>query len=622
MLFVPIRKEPCSSPVAAKIRYTVSCLEPETHYLAMEVRVTVTGTGPVRLAMPVWAPGSYSVDDFAGRLHDMRITDESGRPLRAGKPDKCTWEIEPGKSRTVVANYKLFALDVDVHRNYLDDARCTINGTAAYVYVDGRKDEPVEVQFRMPRHWKRIDTGLTRTRDKTVFTAPTYDDLADCPVFMGNHVAESFEVQGVQHTLAIVGPGNYDVTALTADTKRIVEEGIRLFGDIPYDHYTFLMEMSPEGYGGLEHKNSTHCIFPRWGFQPRKDYVVALGLISHEYFHTWNVKRLRPHGLGPFDYSKEVYTDLLWFAEGFTSYYDLLLTVRCGAISPREYLDEIGRELRRLWNHPGRAVMTLAESSHDTWVKLYRPTADSPNTTISYYNKGCLFGLALDLEIRRATKNKQSLDDVMRLLYREHYVKHDRGITCADVEAACAQVAGRSLAKLFDLIVRGTAEVDWNVYLAHAGLEVDNKARPKDPAKLRHGDERARAYLGVRLKAEAGGTFVTQALHDGAIHAAGIAPGDELIAMDGIRCDEGKLEKWMSQSAPGRKVTFTTARSGALRTVECTLKERPLLDFSVQPKKSATALEKEICRDWARGAWHELDRPERGFDYRPREKIL
>lgn len=294
-----------------KIRYTVSCLEPLTHHIGLEVRVPVKGDGPVRLCFPVWAPGSYSVDDFAGRLHGMRITDDAGKPLRFDKPDKSTWEIRPGASRTVVASYKVFALDVDVHRNYFDDTRCTINGTATYLYVDGRKDEPVEVEFVMPASWKRIDTGLTRTRNARVFTAPTYDDLADCPVFMGNHRAESFEVQGVKHTLAIVGPGNYDVPTLKMDTQRIVEEGIKLFGDIPYDHYVFLLEMTPEGYGGLEHKNSTHCIFPRWGFQPRKDYIVALGLISHEYFHTWNVKRLRPHGLGPFDYSKEVYTDLL-----------------------------------------------------------------------------------------------------------------------------------------------------------------------------------------------------------------------------------------------------------------------------------------------------------------------
>ena len=604
------------------IRYTVSCLEPRTHHIDVEVRVPVSAGASVTLAMPVWSPGSYSVDDFAGRVHGFTASDSKGNPLAAEKLDKSSFRVRAGKDRTVVASYKVFALDTDVHRSYLDEHRCTVNGTCVFMYVEGSKSEPVEVAFRMPPGWKRIDTGLERGRDARTYTAADYDELVDCPVFMGNHHSEELVIQGVPHRIALTGIGNFDLAVLREDIRRIVEQGVAVFGEMPYRHYTFLMEMAPEAYGGLEHRNSTHMIFPAFGFQPRKDYIVALGLISHEFFHTWNVKRLRPYALGPFDYSKEVYTDLLWLAEGFTSYYDLLLTLRGGCMTPREYFDELGRELRRLWMHPGRAVQSLADSSRDTWVKLYRPTPDSPNTTISYYNKGCLFGMALDLEIRALTKNRRNLDHVMRRLYREHYRKHDRGITLPDVLAACAEVAGQSLQPLFDLIVDGTHEVDWNRYLGYAGLEIDSKQKPRSPDRLRPGDEKARCWLGVRLRAESGSTYVTQTLSDGPAYAAGISPGDELIALDALRCDEGRIDRWLSSWAPGRKVAVTISRAGQLHTLTCELAARPMFDFAIQPKRSATPLEKAICRSWVTEAWSKLDRPERGFDYRPRERIL
>lgn len=232
--------------MASKIRYTVSCLEGRTHHIGVEIRVPVRGGGPVRFAMPVWSPGSYSVDEFAGRVHGVEFSDAPGKPLRFSKADKTTWSVSPGSSRAVIARNKLFALDVDVHRSYLDDTRCTINGPSVYMYVEGRKQEPVEVTFRVPPGWKRIDTGLTRTRHARSFAAADYDELADCPVFLGNHVVEAFEVRGVTHTLAIVGSGNHDLPDLKADTRRIVEQRIKLFGEIPA-----AQERHRAGKGGL-----------------------------------------------------------------------------------------------------------------------------------------------------------------------------------------------------------------------------------------------------------------------------------------------------------------------------------------------------------------------------------
>jgi predicted metalloprotease with PDZ domain len=458
-------------------------------------------------------------------------------------------------------------------------------------------------------------------RQARTYEASCYDELVDCPVMMGNHRVETFEVRGVPHHVALVGEGNYEVGQLLDDTRKIVEQGFSVFEDLPYSDYTFFMEMASEGYGGLEHTNSTHMIFPQWGFKPRKDYVVALGLISHEYFHTWNVKRLRPAPLGPFDYSREVYTPLLWFAEGFTSYYDLLLLRRGGSITVREYLDELGREIRRLSLSPGRLVQSLEESSFDTWIKLYHPTPDSPNTTISYYNKGCLFGMVLDLSIRHRTRNRRNLDHVMRLLYREHYKKRNQGFSSEDIESACEEVVGRSLKPLFDRCVRDVDEIDWGRYLSLAGLEIASKQKPVPEKKRKPGDETARSYLGLRLKPQAG-VVVAQVIAGGGAHKAGLAPGDELLALDGFRLDESKLEKLLGQLPPGREVLITLSRAGMLREVGVVLTGRPLVEFSIQPKKTATVAEKALCKEWLREGWKKVDRPAHGLDFRPRERVF
>jgi predicted metalloprotease with PDZ domain len=608
--------------VPADIQYTVSCVKPETHYFDVEIRVGQPGGEPVDFAMPVWTPGAYTVHDFAGRVHGVSVADAAGKALRWTKVKKNTWRVTPGKRGGLTFRYRVFALEVDVDKSYLDDQRATINGASVYMYIAGRKDETLQVSFRRPAGWKTLETGLTPVSGRNgTYQAASFDELVDCPVMMGNHQVETFSVDGVPHRVVIVGTGNFELSALIHDTKRIVEEGKRLFRGLPYKHYTFFMEMSPDGYGGLEHRNSTHMIFPRWGFSPRKEYVVALGLISHEFFHTWNVKRLRPQQLGPFDYDREVYTPLLWFAEGFTSYYDLCLLLRAGCISAREYLDEIGRELRRLFMSPGRALQSLEESSHDSWIKFCRPTPDSQNTTISYYNKGCLLALALDLEIRKLTASKKTLDDVMRELYQSHFVSQDQGLLGEDVEAACEKVAGKSLAPLFDRIVRGKAEVDWNSYLRHAGLEIATKHDTRKATSRRPGDEGVRSYLGMRVKNE-GGVTVAHVLSDAPAHEAGLAAGDELIALNGNRLDEAKLEKWLTNLPPGRKARFTIARSGLMREVDVVLGERPPIDISLQPRASASKVEQTLCRHWLQESWNQVDRPEKGIDYRPREKIL
>ena len=605
----------------ARIRYEVSCLAPNTHYFDVTLTVERSAPGPVSFAMNAWTPGAYKIEGFAGRLHGVSFSDEKTRALEYVKTDKSTWEIAQA-GKTVTVRYQAFALDLGIHRSYLDDARAVINGCSLYMGVVGMEREAIEIAFRIPSDWKRIETGLTPVRGKAwTFRAATFDDLIDCPVFMGNPLVETFKVRGKPHHLVIDGPGNYDVAQLVEDTRKIVEATADVFGEIPYDHYSFLCEMTPDRFNGLEHKNSTHMIFPRWTFQPRKDYVIAISLIAHEFFHTWNVKRLRPKGLGPWDYSKETYTPLLWFAEGFTSYYDLLLLRRAGCISPREFLDEVGREIRRLQMTPGRLVHSLEESSRDAWIKLYLGHPDSPNTTISYYNKGSLFGMALDLSIRETTKGKHSLDDVMRLLYQRFYKDEDRGFEPADVEQAVKDVTGKRLTALFDLIVRGTAEVDWNKYLGLAGLEIASRQNPPAPEKVRPGDVTTRkAYLGLKLSTGKP-PVIANVLSDGPCAAAGFCANDELIAFDGQRVDDAKIEKLLALYGPGKKIVVTLARAGILQERTVVVAERPVFDFTIQPRARSSVAQQNVYKGWVRDAWKSLDTPPAGFDFRPSEKV-
>lgn len=604
-----------------RIRYEVSCLAPNTHYFDVTLTVERKEAGPLSFAMNAWTPGAYKIEGFAGRVHGETFADESNKNLDFEKVDKSTWHL-PHAGRRVTVKYQNFALDLGIHRSYLDDTRAVINGCSLYMCVVGMQTEPVEVAFKIPASWKKIETGMNPVRGKAhTFKVDSFDDLVDCPVFMGNPTVETFKVRGKPHHVVIDGPGNYDLPQLVEDTKKIVEAAADVFGGLPYEHYTFLCELTPDRFNGLEHKNSTHMIFPRWTFQPRKDYVTALSLIAHEFFHTWNVKRMRPKGLGPWDYSKETYTTLLWLAEGFTSYYDMLLLRRSGCISPREFLDSIGREIRRLKMTPGRLVHSLEDSSRDAWIKLYAAHPDSPNTTISYYNKGALFGMALDLSIRDATKGKASLDDVMRLLYQRFYSDEDRGFEQKDVEQVVKEVAGKRLTALFDHVVRSTAEVDWDKYLALAGLELSSRQHAPVPSKLRPGDVTTKkAYLGLKLSSGKP-AVISNVLSDGPCLAAGFCANDELIAFDGQRVDDGKIEKLMALWGPGKKITVTLARSGILQERTVTLAERPVFDFAIQPRAKSSAAQQNVYKGWISDAWKSLDTPSGGPEFRPSEKV-
>lgn len=595
------------------LRYTVDCRQPATHVLNVRLALEDLDPGPHTLTLPVWTPGSYEIKDYARHLFDVRAYGPDGQPLALEKTRKNVWRFDnPGGSVTVT--YGVFAFEPGVSGLHVDATHAYWNGAGVFLFLDGRTDLPAELTIEAPPGWY-ASTGLDPAPDGDglTFRAPDYDVLIDCPVEVGTHRRFGFDVDGKPHTVAIWGSGNQDDERLVADTRRIVETQAAFFGGLPYRHYTFIYHIADRG-GGLEHLNSTTCAMPRHRFKPFKHYRHVLGLISHEFFHLWNVKRIHPEALGPFDYNQEVYTRLLWAMEGFTDYYAYLLLRRGGLLSVRDYLDVLAEEIKRYEGLPGRKVMSLAESSFDTWIKLYKPDADSPNRTISYYLKGGLVALLLDFEIRRRTRRKKSLDDVLRLLY-DRFGRAGRGFPEHAYQDAVEEVAGGSLADFFARYIHGVDELPLDLTLEEAGLKIQRLTKNPDRDRPEAEDEDEDrdevsdppvAWLGIETRTEGGRPVVATAYDPGP--AAGLLyPGDEIVALAGDRiADEKALaERLRVDHEPGRTVTVAVFRRGRLELVDVTLGTAPPNQYRIKRVDQPTAEQAALYEAWLAEPWPE-----------------
>ncbi|MGB8510562.1 MAG: hypothetical protein WCD76_19470, partial [Pyrinomonadaceae bacterium] len=474
----PIPRASAGRSTTPEIGYTISMPRPNTHLLEVEMRVRRAVGGDAAntsasfdLMMPVWTPGSYLIREYARHVQDFAPRDAaSGRALPWRKVNKNTWRVDLGDARELVANYKVYANDLTVRTNELNDAHAFWNNAALLMYPDGQLRAPSTVEVVAPANWK-VATGLPKAADNraNVYRAENYDVLYDSPFLAGDFRVVEFDVRGVPHRIVIDGAGNFDAERLRRDVQKIVETATGMMREIAYSNYTFLLMLAPNGGGGLEHLNSTALVYKRFGFRPDSDYRDFLTLAAHEYFHNYNVKRIRPDALGPFDYTKENYTRLLWVAEGITSYYENVLVRRAGLMSDKDYLAQLAKEIQTLQNTPGRLEMSTEESSFDAWIKYYRPDENTVNSSVSYYDKGAIMGALLDLEIRKRSNGARSLDDVMRYLFTE-YFKRERNYTPEDFQRAAELAAGTSLEDFFQRSVRGRAELDYDAALAAVGL--------------------------------------------------------------------------------------------------------------------------------------------------------
>lgn len=586
-----------SAALAPEISYTISMPQPHTHLLQVEARVraasgSATLPPQLDLVMPVWTPGSYLVREYARNVQDFAAQTDAGKQLAWAKANKNTWRVETNGAREVRATYSVYANEFSVRTNDVNDRHAFWNNAATLMYVEGFLSAPSTLRVVPQTGW-RIATGLPAVAgQRDTFRAENFDILYDSPFLVSDFKVLSFEVRNVPHRIVIDGEGNYDAERVRRDVQKIVETAAGVVGEIPYHDYTFLLMLHPtSGGGGLEHLNSTALTFRRFNFRPETNYRDFLTLVAHEFFHLWNVKRIRPDALGPFNYTRENYTRLLWVAEGITSYYENLHVRRAGLMTDKDYLDDLARSIRALQNTPGRLEMSVEESSFDAWIKYYRPDENSINSSVSYYDKGAIVGALLDLEIRRRTSGAKSLDDVLRYLYNEFY-KRNRNYTPADFQRAAELAAGASLEDFFRRFVRGREELDYNTALNAVGLQLELTAGDKrNPAA-------ERAYFGANL-AQAGERLnVTNVFAGSPAYNQGLNAGDQIVAIDGARATLDFLNARLNERKSGDEVRITFFRTDDLRTLTIKLGARPDDNYRIVPVKNPTAEQSRLYEQW------------------------
>ncbi len=581
------------------IRYSV------TGDHANELRVPVTGevdglTGPTfDLVLPSWVPGSYVVLNYARDLDGMTARLPSdGRPVRVERIDKARWRVATEGSGSVEVQFSVYGHHmvtegVDVSADHL-----FVNAALCLPYVEGRKDEAYEVAIRVPPDWK-IYTELAEVGTSPPrFRARDYDELVDSPIDCGHPVDLGFVAAGVPHRILLCGHGgNYEAHRLEEDLRKIAEAQIRLFGESPIRHYTFFVHLNDVSDGALEHANSNSAVQPRTTFRPRSEYLKFVAVASHEYFHLYNVKRIRPKALIPFDYTREVYTKLLWAMEGTTDYYAYVMMRRAGVTSPEKFLEKMAEEAHRFLAMPGRLAKSLEEGSFLAWIDFYRPSEEFRNRSVSYYLKGLLVSLCLDLEIRGRTENRASLDTVMQALWTR-FGRPGRGIGEEEFLPVASEAAGIDLAPFFAKYISGVEEIDFDQFARHAGLSFGPK-----PAKVEPEEDGEPGWLGVEYENREGLTRLTVVLDGGPGRRAGLSPGDEIVAVDRVKVNHEQFARALLRAPAGTTLDLALFRRGWLLHVPVTTGASPPEKHQFLPREDATPAQKALYESWVGAKW-------------------
>ena len=581
------------------IQYSIVPRDLAGHLFNVTVTVPTPDPEGQAFALPAWIPGSYMIREFARNI--VRIRAESGgNAVALTKLDKHAWRAAPCAG-PLTLHYEVYAWDLSVRAAHLDQTHGFFNGTSVFLRAVGHETMAHQVDIQRPtdpaaRTW-RVATAMTELGARRygfgTYTAANYDELIDHPVEMGDFALATFTAHGIPHDIVITGRvPNLDMARLQADLQAICETQIAFFEPVtrraPLQRYVFMTMAVGDGYGGLEHRASTALICARADLpttasaqvgEPGEGYLRFLGLCSHEYFHTWNVKRIKPAAFAPYDLQVENYTPLLWLFEGFTSYYDDLLLVRAGIIGEPTYFKLQAKTIGGVLRGSGRLKQSVADSSFDAWSKYYRQDENSPNAIISYYTKGSLIALAFDLTIRAKTGGAKSLDDVMLALWerygRDFYRGGGRGVTEQEVEALFDEVSGVRLKSIFERYIRGTEDVPLAKLYAPFGVKVTEERKNSKPS------------LDAGIGRDAAGAKLTQVHEGGAAHQAGLSAGDILIALDGLRVNgnPSNLEQLLSRYRVGDSLAVHAFRRDELMSFDLTLQgdRVPCVQVAVAP---------------------------------------
>ncbi len=589
--------------------YAIRPADPAAHLFHVTCRVDKPDPAGQLFMLPAWIPGSYMIREFARNI--VRITAlAGGRKLDLEKLDKHTWRAAPARGPVELA-YELYAWDLSVRAAHLDESHGFFNGTSVFLLPIGLEHEACTVDILPPAGdpyagWK-VATGLTPARGTRrlgfgTYQATNYDELIDCPVEMGTFELGRFEVLGVPHEIAVTGRvPRLDMERLTTDLARVCEAQIRLFEPrskkAPFSRYTFMTMAVGDGYGGLEHRNSTALLCKRddLPFKGMKDttegYRTFLGVASHEYFHSWNVKRIKPAAFVPYDLTQENYTRLLWAFEGLTSYYDDLMLVRSGLLTEKQYLETLAKTFTTVLQRTGRLKQSIADSSFDAWIKYYRQDENAPNSVVSYYQKGSLVGLALDLTLRAETKGRVSLDDVMRALWKR---ARDSGADYAGVEEGefvevAERLSGLALERRLREWTEGTRDPDFAALLAPVGIQFAARPAVETPHF---------ALLGVKTATSGADCRLAHVFDGSPARRAGLSANDVLVALGGLRVTPSNLDGLLTRYAAGDVVECLAFRRDELMRFELKLATQPPLKYTLTADEKPLKAVQRLKAGW------------------------
>lgn len=573
------------------IQYTLGMSKPHTHLFEVEASFTrlPASEKTIDFIMPAWRTGRYVLFDFAGAVQEFSAVGENSKLLEWSKIDKETWRIQKQGS-SVTVRYKVFANEFNARTKGLNSDHAFLDPASVFMYVDKYKNFPLQLVVNPFKDW-HVTTGLDAVgSSKTKFSAPNFEYFADCPIEIGNQKDFEFDVEGKRHVLMVYGDGNYDQKKLITDMTTLVKANKEFWGELPYERYIFMLHLTPSAGGGTEHINSTIMGARPLAFKNPDSYRGFLGLTSHEYFHTWNVKQLRPAGIHPYDFSKENYVKELWIAEGGTDYYGALFLARNNFLTTENYLQSLAGSVQQDRLKPGNRVQSVTESSFDAWVKFWRNSPNSYNSESDYYDKGGNLFFLLDMEIRQSSANKSSLDDVMKAMF-QRFRLGKKGYTVDDFQKASEEFAGKSLKNFFEDYVHGTKPLEWEKAFGYTGLELV----PRDTT--------LKPWLGAFTSDAGAGARINRLAAGSPAYDAGMNLGDEILAMNGLRVRTSDLNQRIPEMKAGEKLKFAVFRDDMLREFEVTLHNQEVPPYKLVKTKNPTDLQKAIYTAWLKTTW-------------------
>ena len=561
---------------AQSVDYKLSMPKPQNHQFHVEMTLNDFKEKTLDVSLPVWAPGSYLVREFSKNINLVKAFDEKGNPLVVHKKKKNTWTITKGKQSKVIVKYEVYAFELSVRTSFLDLTHGFVSGSGVFMFVEDHLNVNGIVEVLPYEGFSVVSTALPSDKNEFTYTYTDYDHLVDCPIEIGNQEVFDFEAAGVKHTVAIYGDGNYSIPDLKRDMAKIIEEETKVFGQNPNEDYLFIIHNVVNGQGGLEHKNSTTLSVNRWTYGG-SNYLKFLNLVAHEYFHLWNVKRIRPIELGPFDYNQENYTDLLWVMEGFTSYYDELILLRAGYYTQNQMLGKIESAINYVEGSVGSRVQPLAHASFDAWVKAYRPNENSANTSMSYYSRGSVIAALLDVMIINKHRGKKCLDDFMQSLYANFHVKKNRGFTSSEFKKELESFVGRNLDDFYARYINGTDIPPYAAIFGEMGVDVEDASSTFPD-------------FGAALSNSGGKTIIKSIRSNSAAEDAGLSVNDEIIGCNGYRVDRSDIEGIMRSLEEGDELQLVISRDDVLFSVDFIMTNRFKPKFFLNKTNDKTKL--------------------------------